>query len=451
MNPTRDVIDDGAVLIEGDRIGAVGLTADVRAKHPDAEVVDCTGRVIIPGMVNTHTHLFQTLLKGLGDDRILKDWFTTMTGPSAVELRPEDCYAGALHGCVESIKSGVTTLVDFMYVHPRPDLTEPVIQAFTETGIRGVVGRGYVTAGVDTGVPAALIERVDTALADARRLIRQYNKPGGRVQVGLAPCNIWMVDRETIEKTRKVADEERALITFHVSETTYEIENSLHRFGMRDLPFLDHVGFLGPDVLAVHCVNCDDHDVRIMKLRDVKVSHNPCSNMYLASGFAPIPQMLLAGVTVSLASDGPASNNNHNLIQSMKFAALIHKGYHRDATIITAEKVLEMATIDGARALGLEAEIGSLEVGKKADVVVLRFDNFFATPVHNPVSSLVYAALGNEPELVFVDGQIVMQGRVMQTVQEGRVLELAERAANGVSERAGTARFKRRPWRSMAV
>jgi 5-methylthioadenosine/S-adenosylhomocysteine deaminase len=451
MNPNRDIIEDGAVYVKDDRIQDVGVTTDLQQKYSHAEVLDCTGQVIIPGLINTHTHLFQTLLKGLGDDRVLKDWFTTMTGPSAVELTPDDCYAAALHGCVESIQSGVTTLVDFMYVHPQENLTEAVIRAFEEAGIRGVVARGYITTGVEVGVPKPLVEDVDAALADARRLIRKYNKPGARVQVGLAPCMIWTVDRDTLEKTRKLADEEGALITMHVSETPFEIENSLQRFGMRDLPYLEHVGFLGPDVLAVHCVQCDDRDIRILKLRDVKVSHNPCSNMYLASGFAPIPQMLLAGVTVGLATDGPASNNNHNLIHSLKFAALIHKGYHRDATIITAEKVLEMATIDGARAIGLQDELGSIEPGKKADLVVLRFDNTFATPLHNPVSALVYSALGNEPELVIIDGQIVMRERTMQPVSESRVMQLAQEAADGLAERAGTVRFKRRPWRSLAV
>lgn len=451
MNSDRDVIHDGALLISGERIREVGHSAELQAKYPRAEMVDCTERVIIPGMVNTHTHLFQTLLKGLGDDRVLEDWFRQMTGPSAVELTPDDCYAAALHGCVESIKSGVTTLVDFMYVHPRAGLTAAVVKAFQESGIRGVVGRGYLTAGVDVGIPAALVEDTEAALADARQLMRRYNQPGARVRVGLAPCMIWGLDETALRRTREVADEEGALITIHVSETPYYIENSLQRFGMRDLPLLEHLGVLGPDVLAVHCVCCDDRDIRILKLRDVKVSHNPCSNMYLASGFAPIPQMLLAGITVGLATDGPASSNNHNLIHGLKFGALIHKGYHRDATIITAEKMLEMATIDGARAVGLENEIGSLEAGKRADLAVLRFDNFFAMPMHNPVSALVYSALGNEPELVMVDGQVVMRDRVMQTVAEERVLRLAQTAADGVAERAGTARFKRRPWRSMAV
>lgn len=451
MNAQRAILEDAALSIQDDRIQAVGSTESLRSQYPECDVIDCRHQVIIPGMVNTHTHLFQTLLKGLGDDRVLKDWFTCMTGPSAAHLTPEDCYAAARHGCVESIKAGVTTLVDFMYAHPRSKLTEAVVQAVQETGMRGIVARGYLTLGADYGVPEALIEPLDRALSDACELIERYNQPGARVQVGFAPCMIWSVDPETLRQTRQLADDLKALITIHIAETPFEIENSLARFGMRDLQYLQHTNFLGPDVLAVHCVHCLDRDIRILKLHDVKVSHNPCSNMYLASGFAPIPQMLLAGVTVGLACDGPASNNNHNMIHTLKFGALIHKGYHQDPTIITAEKVLEMATIDGARAIGLDHEIGSIEPGKKADLVVLNFDNFFINPVHSPTSALVYSALGNEPEMVLIDGRIVMKDRVMQTVSESEVLQQAQQAADGLATRAGTARFKRRPWRSLAT
>ncbi len=448
MNPDRDILEDAAIYIQDDRIQDIGATTTLLPKYPDCEQMDCRDRVIMPGMVNTHTHLFQTLLKGLGDDRVLKDWFCGMTGPSAVHLTPEDCYAAACHGCVESIKSGTTTVVDFMYAHPRGQLTEAVIQAFQATGIRGIVARGYLTQGVELGVPAPLIEPIDQALSDACNLMDQYNQPGARVQVGLAPCMIWSVDRETLDKTRQLASDRRALITIHIAETPLEIENSLQRFGMRDLQYLQSIDFLGADVLAVHCVYCEASDLPILQRHNVKVSHNPCSNMYLASGFAPIPQMLRAGVTVGLACDGPASNNNSNMIQTLKFGALIHKGYHRDPTIITAEKVLEMATIEGARAIGLDHDIGSIEPGKKADLVVLNFDNVFVTPVHSPVSSLVYAALGNEPETVLVDGQAVMRDRQVQTVSETEVMQASQHAANELARRAGTDRFKQRPWRS---
>ncbi len=451
MDPDRAVLEDTAIYIQGDRIQAIGPTDTLLAAYPTVDVLDCRDRVIIPGMVNTHTHLFQTLLKGLGDDRVLKEWFMCMTGPSAVHLTAEDCHIAATHGCVESIKSGVTTLVDFMYAHPRSHMTAAVIQAFQETGMRGIVARGYMTFDAEVGVPAPLIESLDTALTDACDLIEKYNTPDARVQVGLAPCTIWSVDSDTLAKTRQLATDLKALITIHVAETTFELENAMQRFGVGDLQYLEQTHFLGPDVLAVHCVHCQRHDLRIMKRHDVKVSHNPCSNMYLASGFAPIPDMLMAGITVGLGCDGPASNNNHNMIHSLKFGALIHKGYHQDATIMTAEKVLEMATIDGARAIGLDLEIGSIEVGKKADLVVLNFDNFCARPMHSPLSTLVYSALGNEPETVIIDGQIVLKDRQMQTVSEAEVLKQSQKAADELAARAGTARFKQRPWRSLAT
>src|SRR5690349_3288843 len=182
MDADRRVLADGAVAFT-DSVLAVGPTAGVLAAHPDAEIVDCAGRVVVPGFVNTHTHLFQTLLKGLGDDRVLSDWFRTMTGPSAVQLTPEDCYAGALHGCAEALTTGTTTLVDFMYVHPRPGLGDAVAAAMSEVGIRGVMARGYMTAGSDVGAPPELIQSLDVALADAERLIGEWNVPGSRVAV----------------------------------------------------------------------------------------------------------------------------------------------------------------------------------------------------------------------------------------------------------------------------
>jgi 5-methylthioadenosine/S-adenosylhomocysteine deaminase len=440
MNDDRAMIADGAVAVSGDLITDVGPAVEVAARHPGAEVVDCTGRTIIPGLVNTHTHLFQTLLKGLGDDMVLRDWFVTMTAPSAVQLTFDDVLAAARHGCVESIRSGVTTLVDFMYVHPRPHLADAVVQAFRETGIRGVVARGYITAGAQSEVPPELVESLDGALADAQRLISENNRDGSRVQVGLAPCMIWTVDEPTLTATRELADAEHALITMHVSETSFEIENSMQRFGLRDVEVLERAGLLGPDLLAVHCVQCSERDIGILRAHGASVSHNPCSNAYLASGCPPVPEMIRQGIAVGLATDGPASNNNQNLIQCMKFAALLHKSHHRDPRVITAGKVLEMATIDGARAIGMADRIGSLEAGKKADFVVLDLSSEFVTPLHHPVSALVYSALGSEPETVVIDGVTVMAGRSLRSVDAGEVSRTAQATALSLAKRAGTAR-----------
>ena len=446
MNGRREILDRASILIAGDRIAGIGTLAALAA-NPEAEVIDCAGAIVIPGMVNTHTHLFQTLLKGLGDDMVLKQWFTCMTGPSAAALTEEDVHAAARHGCVESIRSGVTTLVDFMYVHPRPGLTQKVIDAYEETGIRGFVCRGFLTAGEELGVPPGLIEQAAPALADAAALIARHNRPDARVKVGLAPCMIWSLDEAILRGTRALADETGALVTMHIAETEFEIAQAQSRFQCTDTEYLDGIGFLGPDLLAVHCVNCAANDIAILRRHDVKISHNPCSNMFLASGVPPVPAMLAAGLTIGLGSDGPASSNNHSLFQAMKMAALIQKGAHRDATIITAEKVLEMATIDGAAALGLGDLIGSIEIGKKADIAVVGTRHPAMTPIHNPVSALVYSALGHEVTDVFIDGRRVLSAGVITTVDEGEVLAGSAAAAASLAARAGTAGLATRPWR----
>jgi 5-methylthioadenosine/S-adenosylhomocysteine deaminase len=360
-----------------------------------------------------------------------------MTGPAAVHLTVEDTHAAAMHGCVESIRSGVTTLVDFMYAHPRPGLTRAVIDAFEQTGIRGFVCRGFLNEGEEYGVPIELIENPQAALADARALIKEQNRPGGRVQVGLAPCMIWALDEAGLRATRAAADELGVLLTIHLSETLFEIDHSNRVYDRTDTAFLSDIGFLKADVLAVHCVKCSSADIALLRKNDTKVSHNPCSNMYLASGLAPIPEMLKAGITVGLASDGPASSKNHSLFQAMKFAALIQKGFHGDATIMTARQVLEMATIGGARAVGLEAEIGSIEIGKKADLVLVDLTDSFVSPVHDPISALVYSALGHEPTLVVIDGNMVMRDRKVLTVEEKSARRNAQKAAESLTRRAG--------------
>jgi 5-methylthioadenosine/S-adenosylhomocysteine deaminase len=261
---------------------------------------------------------------------------------------------------------------------------------------------------------------------------------------------IWTVDEKALRLTRELADEEHCLITTHVAETTFEIEQAAARYRMTDTQFLSDIGFLGPDVLAVHCVHCNSRDIGLLRRHDAKVSHNPCSNLYLASGVAPIPAMLREGIAVGLGSDGPASSNNHSLFQAMKFAALIQKGISLDATIITAEKAIEMATIDGARAVGLEDEIGSIEIGKKADIIVIDYETAFMTPIHHPVSAIVYSGLGNEVSSVMIDGKFIMRDGIVKSVDERAILRDAQKHADDLARRAGSDRFKNRTWGSSA-
>ncbi len=452
MDPSRTILADGAIAIQDARIAAIGPRADISGRFAASQTIDARGKYIYPGLINTHTHLFQTLLKGLGDDRVLVDWFRQMTGPSATALEDEDCYAAALAGCWEGIRSGTTCITDFMYVHPRPGLSDAVVRAMLESGIRGIFARGFCDTGVEEGVPPALIEPLESILVDCERVTGQFHGAAdGRIQVRFAPCMIWSVTEASVREIRALSKRLGVGLTMHVSETPFEIENSQRRFGAHDLVVLDRLGVLGPDMLAVHCVHLDDDDIETLRTTRTAVSHNPTSNMYLSSGTAPVPAMLRAGVAVGLASDGPASNNTHNMIQSLKFAALQHKGAAHDPTVITGETVLEMATIGGARALGLESEIGSLEVGKRADLFVADLAaSPFAAPVNHPVSGLVYSAVGTEVETVIVDGRVVLQDGHMTTIDEDRARTLAIAAADRVTRRAGTDVLRQRPWRSVA-
>ncbi len=437
MDPLRRIIENGAVLVRGREIAAVGRTPDLRAASPSAEWLDADGGLILPGFVNTHNHLFQTLLKGLGDDRPLYRWLREMTAPAATHLTEEACEVAALHGAVEAIRSGTTTVVDFMYAHPRPGLTAAVVRGLDRAGLRGIVARGFVTAGTDLGVPPVLVEHIDAALADAADLVSHYGHPDRRVRIGIAPCLLWMVDENTLRAARAFADEHSVLVTYHLAETSFEVEYAVRRYGVRETELLERLGFLGPDLLAVHCTKVDSDDLARLFAHDVAISHNPVSNMYLAAGIAPVPAMLDLGLRVGLATDGPASNNNQNMVEVLKTTALLHKVAKEDPEALTALQVLELATLGGARALGMAREIGSLEAGKRADVVVARLHGPFVEPVHDPVSALVYAAVGTEVMSVVVDGRVLMRDGVLTDLDEEAILERSRQAAADVVRRAG--------------
>lgn len=451
MDPERRIVSPGAVAIEGQRIVAVGPPDRVAARGPAARTIDASGKVVLPGLINTHTHLFQTLLKGPADDRQLEDWFRNVVGPAACELTEEDCYLAAVVGCVEAVRSGTTTVKDFMYTHPRPALSDAVIRAMRETGVRGVFVRGYIDYGAEYGVPPALIQRTEDVLADCERVVKRYHgNADGRITVRFGPCMIWSCTKEGLQATQRLAADLGVGLTIHVAETPFSVENAMQRFGVGDLAALERIGFLETPTLAVHCVHLTDRDLRILKARRTAVSHNPTSNMYLAAGVAPIPRMLSAGIDVGLGTDGPASNNNQNMIEALKFAALLHKVHALDPTAMTAEQALEMATIGGAVALGLDGDVGSLEPGKLADVVIADLRTAHASPVHHPVSSLVYSAVGPEVETVIIDGRVVMEDRRILTFDEWPVLGEAQRAADDLLTRARIARPRDRRWRPFA-
>ncbi len=425
VNAARDVFFDGAVAIEGDKIVEVGPTAALLEKYKDcAEKRDLSGHILFPGFVSTHNHLFQTLLKGLGDDMVLKDWLETMTFPAATNLRYEDCYQAAVLGCMEGLHSGITTNLDYMYPHPVPELSDAVIEGFQKTGVRGILGRGCMNTGAQFGVQQGIMQNTADIEKDVRRLFERYhNSDNGRIRIWVAPAAIWSNTKENLEMLWRVTNEYKSGFTVHISETPFDRDAAAELHGLPDAEVLKELGILGPNVLMVHCCYLTDNDIALAKQHDMKISHNVCSNQYLSSGVADVPKMLKNGLTVSLGVDGAASNNAQDMVELMKFTALQHKVNTRNPLAMSAEKVLEMATIDGARALGMENEIGSLEAGKKADIVV--FDPMKcpkAVPMHNPVSTLVYSSSLQNIVAVYVDGKTVLDNGVVTTVDS----ELAE-------------------------
>lgn len=453
VNKEREVLKRHSLAVKDDCIIDIGPDQVLENKYQDVKkVIDAENKILFPGLINTHNHLFQNLLKGLGDDKVLSDWFADMTAPSAAHLTPEDVYHSAMLGCVQGIRSGTTTMLDYMYPHPVANLSDGVIKAFRELKIRGIFGRGMMDTGEQFGTQKSIMQDVQTIEEDCRRLLDNYHGiDNDRIHVWLAPAAIWSCTEECLKVTWNLAQEYNTGYTVHISETPFDREAARQLHGEPDVEVLQKLGILGPNVLMVHCVYLTERDIRMAKYNDMKVSHNAVSNMYLASGVAPIPRMVESGISVGVATDGAASNNSQDMIETLKMTALLQKVHSTDPTIITAEKVLELATIDGARAVGLDDKIGSLEIGKKADFFIYNPAlSAKSIPMHNPVSTLVYSGSESCVETVIIDGNIVMEDGVILVTDEMKVIATAQHTADQLAERAGTSKNKERGWRSLA-
>lgn len=450
VNENRDILYDGAMAVSFGRILEIGPSKEMKKKYAGAgEVIDCTGKVIFPGFINTHNHLFQTLLKGLGDDMVLKDWLSTMTFPAAKFLTPQDCYDAARLGIVEGIRSGMTTEVDYMYPHAHEGLSDGILKAYDQLGIRGVFGRGCMNTGEEFGVCREIMQDEKAVEKDLVRLIDSWDgKDDGRIRIWAAPAALWSNTEHMLRMLYDIISRSGGGLTVHVSETQFDRDSTAALHGCAGVECLEKLGMTGPNVLMVHCVHLTDEDITKAGEYDLKVSHCPVSNMYLASGAARIPLMLKNHVTVSLGVDGAASNNSQDMIELMKDTALLQKVVTGDPVAITAEKVLEMATIDGARAIGQEKEIGSLENGKRADFVI--FDPYKSpksVPMHNPVSTLVYSSSMENIESVAVGGRFLLRDGRLTVADERSILSKAQAAAEDLCRRGGiTNRMEGHRW-----
>jgi len=428
------IIRDGAIAIENGTIVDVGKSEQMLRKYSGGyEKINAKGRVVVPGLVNTHQHAAMSLLRGYADDLPLQEWLEKWIWPIEGLMTAEDIYVGSLLTAVESIMGGTTT-VNTMY-HYMPGENEA--KALAEAGVRGVVGHVCFSWRKDED---------RRALEDLAK--NWHDKAGGLIRVSVDPHAPYTVDPEYMkelkilcgELNRKYGSEKAPIIWhIHVAETFDEADKIRKAFNVDVrggvMEYLDSLGVLNEYVIAAHCVALTDRDMAVMKARGVKASHNPVSNLKLASGISPVPKMLEHGITVSLGTDSPCSNNAADMFEVMKVAALLHKGVNRNPTVLSAQQVLKMATLDGARALCWDNEIGSIEVGKRADLAIINFEKPHLCPLYNEFSHLVYATKSSDVETVIINGKIVMENRRLTTLDVDKVMEMVEKAKNRLLER----------------
>lgn len=435
MNEAREILYDSAIAITGDKFTEIGATKDLEAKYNAAKIIDAKGKFVFPGLINTHSHLFQVLLKGLGRDKVLFDWLDSSVRRAIWQIDEECVYYAALVGCIENIRSGSTTVLDYMYCHGKPGLDDMVIKAFEDIGIRGILGRAFTnTSTLPADCPCELNENEEMFFAEVERLAGIY-QDHPKISIAIAPGIIWDVSEEGFKTIRSLADKHGLLITMHTVETEDDDEYCLANRGMRTIPYLEKIGLLGPDYISVHSVHMQPEDIAIYKKLDVKVSHNPVSNMILASGVAPVPEFLRQGITVSLATDGAASNDTQDMMEVLKMTALMHKLHTRDAAVVSANQVVEMATLGGAKTIGREEELGSIAPGKKADLFIYNPITAKSIPVADPISTLIYSSGQSNVETTIIGGEVVLEeGRILK-VDEREVLHKLQEVAASLRER----------------
>ena len=418
-----DGIFTGDVLVEGGRIAAVGARLAAGASAAGRETVDAGGRVLLPGLVQTHVHLCQTLFRGAADDLALIDWLKKRIWPMEAAHTPESLYASARLGIAEMIRGGTTTALTMETVNH----TEAVFQAVEETGFRATVGKCMMDKGDE--VPDALREETAQSIAESLTLLeRWHGAADGRIRYCFAPRFAVSCTRELLEQVARLARERGVIVHTHASENRDEIALVERETGLRNIDYLNRIGLAAPHVVLAHCVHLSDGEMDILRQTGTHVAHCPSSNLKLGSGIARISEMIERGISVTIGADGAPCNNRLDMFTEMRTAALLQT-VSRGPEALPALSVLKMATVEGARALGLADEIGSIEAGKRADLILLNLDRVYTTPHPDVVSTIVYAAEPSNVEAVWIDGRAVLRDGRLTTMDERAVIESAQAEA----------------------
>lgn len=417
------LISDGRIA----RIAEGGL-AEVPA---GAEVIDASGRLVLPGFVQTHVHLCQTIMRGYGDDLRLLDWLRERIWPMEAAHTPESVYASARLGIAEMMLGGTTAALTMETVRH----TREVLRAVEESGFRAVVGKCMMDRG--EGVPAGLIEDRRESIEGSLALFEEWHgRDRGRIRCCLAPRFALSCSSELLQEVAALSVKHGLIVHTHASESREEVEAVRNQTGRDNIEYLDSVGLVGPRTVLAHCVWATDREIELLSRKGAKVAHCPSSNLKLGSGIARVAEMIGRGVSVSLGADGAPCNNRLDMFTEMRAAALLQK-VRLGPDAMPASQLLRMATIEGARALGLDDEIGSIEEGKLADLIILRLDRPHLVPRPDPISTIVYSAEASDVETVLIQGKVVVRGGRLLTMDEAEVIEMAAREARLLAARAG--------------
>ncbi len=419
VDGTRRILNPGSVAIDGNTIVAVDTPASIAARFKAADSIDATGKVVMPGLINTHTHAAMVMYRGLGNDLALMDWLQKYIFPAeAKTLSPEFVRIGTQLALLEMIQSGTTMFADMYYFE------EEVAKATKSAGVRGVLGQTVIEFPVpDAKTPADALKRTEA-------FAKQFDHDE-LITPSIAPHSVYTLDAPTLTAVSALAKRLMIPIQIHLSETSAEIGMSMERHKMRPVALLESLNFWAPTTLGAHGVWIDDEEIALLKRRNVGISNNPESNMKLSSGTAPVINYRRAGVNVGVGTDGAASNNDLDMFEAMRQAAFQQKLVTMDPTAISAGDAIEMATVGGARVLGRN-RLGSLAAGMLADVIIVDMSKARQTPLFDPVSQIVYASRGDDVETTIVNGKILMRDRKVLTLDEARVLGDARVAADQV-------------------
>lgn len=405
VNSDFELINDGLICVKNGKIEAVTTGPADPAVYQAGNIIDAGGGIIMPGLVNTHTHLPMTLLRGIADDLPLFEWLNKHIFPlESKYMTPFNVKTGALLGCAEMLLSGTTTCCDG-YFHE-----EAVFEAALEAGMRGVFGQGVID------FPAPGIPDPADNIRVAECYAGKTSKSTSLVRPSVFCHSPYTCSEDTLKKAKRITRSNNLLFQIHAAETKNELELIKSRYGLSPVRYLEKAGILDELTLLVHSIWVDEEDIRIISESGAGISHNPQSNMKLASGIAPVPEFLKNNITVGLGTDGCASNSDPDMFKEMDVAAKIHKAYLLDPTVMNARTVIEAATIRGAKAIGTGNETGSIEKGKDADIIIIDTGSPHLIPMYNPVSHIVYSATGSDVRDVFVAGRQVVRNRMLLTM-----------------------------------